>query len=198
MLVCLFLSACAQSNSTSAAANSTHVIPSTPEITLDVKTLDPDNDSDFKGHLYFPKTKQATGHKVFIFDPNFNAWALYDENGTRLNTGKASGGKAYCPDISAPCRTTSGTFKIYSKGGADCISHTFPLETKGGAPMPYCMFFNGGLAVHGSSDIPNYNASHGCIRITPPVAKWLSEEHLDIGDTVIVLPYNKPGSAEKI
>jgi lipoprotein-anchoring transpeptidase ErfK/SrfK len=76
-----------------------------------------------------------------------------------------------------------------SKGDADCISSIYPLETNGGAPMPYCMYFNGGFAVHGSYDIPDYNASHGCVRITPTAAEWLSRNFMNIGTTVIVVPY---------
>jgi lipoprotein-anchoring transpeptidase ErfK/SrfK len=58
--------------------------------------------------------------------------------------------------------------------------------------MPYCMYFSEkGYAVHGSYEVPDHaNASHGCVRILPSSAKWLSENFIDIGTTVIVLPYN--------
>lgn len=151
---------------------------------------DPDGDKDSKGSNYFPTTRPATGKRVFIFDPNFNAWAVYSEEGRRMNTGKGSGGARYCSDLGRPCRTISGTFSIQRKGGPDCISSVFPLETNGGAPMPYCMHFKGGYAIHGSGAIPDYNASHGCIRVTPTVAKWLNNHFLNIGSTVIIRPYH--------
>jgi len=151
---------------------------------------DPDGDRDTKGANYFPITRPATGRKVFIFDPKYHAWAVYDKYGNRINTGKASGGNVYCPDIGRSCRTVVGTFRIISKGDRSCISHSFPIETQGGAPMPYCMHFHPkGYAIHGSYYVPNYNASHGCIRVTPLVAKWLNTKFMNIGSTVIVLSY---------
>lgn len=151
---------------------------------------DPDGDGDTKGANYFPTSRPATGHRVFIFDPNYSAWAMYNEYGERVNTGRASGGKLYCPDVHRACKTVVGRFNVVSKGGPRCISSKYPIETHGGAPMPYCMHFgNKGYAVHGSNDVPDYNASHGCIRITPTVAKWLSQNYVNVGTTVIVVPY---------
>ncbi len=152
---------------------------------------DPDRDGDAKGYTYFPMERSPTGSKVFIFDPNYGAWAVYDEKGERVNVGRASGGKSFCPDIGRPCETVAGTFTIIRKRGADCKSNIYPLETKGGAPMPYCMNFEAkGYAIHGSHHVPDYNASHGCVRVNPVAAKWLSESFLQIGSTVIVLPYH--------
>jgi hypothetical protein len=151
---------------------------------------DPDGDGDTKGSDHFPMQRPATGNKVFIFDPNHNSWAAYDAQGVRVNTGRASGGKYYCPDINRSCKTVTGRFRIISKGGADCISSKFPIETNGGAPMPYCMYFHPkGYAVHGSNDVPDANASHGCVRITPAAAKWLNENFMTIGTSVIIHPY---------
>lgn len=150
---------------------------------------DPDGDHDAKGTTTFPVAKKATGNRVFIFDPKNRAWAVYDEKGHRKNTGKASGGAVYCADVGRPCRTIVGKFRIISKGGSSCESSSFPIETGGGAPMPYCMHFNPSYAIHGSYDVPNYNASHGCIRVTPTVAKWLNTKFMRVGSTVIVKPY---------
>jgi len=162
---------------------------SEPIITLS-SAEDPDGDGDNKGANHFPLTRIATGNKVFIFDPNYTAWAVYDAEGKRVNTGKASGGKLYCPDVARRCTTISGTFKIISKRGPDCISSKYPLETHGGAPMPYCMFFHAnGYGVHGSYDVPDHNASHGCIRVTPIAAKWLNQSFITPGTTVIIYPY---------
>ena len=41
-------------------------------------------------------------------------------------------------------------------------------------------YFKGGFAIHGSSSVPDYPASHGCVRVTNWDADWLSE-HLEIG-----------------
>lgn len=125
---------------------------------------------------------------TFVFNPKTHTWYAYDSNGKLVKSGKASGGKSYCPDIKRPCKTPVGTFAVYSKGSAGCKSGKYPVNNPG-APMPYCMFFHGGYAIHGSYQLPNYNASHGCIRVHPTAAKWLSSSFINIGTRVIVLPY---------
>lgn len=153
---------------------------------------DPDGDGDDKGYGYFPLSRPATNKRVFVFDPNYTSWAIYDEAGDRVNVGRASGGKLYCGDVGRGCKTIVGKFAVISKGGQGCVSSRFPLETHGGAPMPYCMHFSPkGYAIHGSNDVPDYNASHGCVRVTPTAAKWLNQNFVTIGTTVIVLPYEK-------
>ena len=34
-------------------------------------------------------------------------------------------------------------------------------------------YFVGGIAVHGSNSIPNYPASHGCVRVSVPAMDWI-------------------------
>lgn len=138
----------------------------------------------------FPSHRDTNGKRVFIFSPKSHAWAAYNENGRRVNEGRASGGKNYCPDIHRGCKTIVGTFKVIAKKGVYCKSSKFP-RPRGGAPMPYCMYFHPkGYAIHGSSDVPNANASHGCIRVTPETAKWLNQNFITVGTVVIVLPYH--------
>lgn len=146
--------------------------------------------SDTKGSSYFPEKREATGKKVFIFDPKATAWAAYDAQGNRVETGSASGGRDFCDDIGRPCRTVTGTFHVYSKKGEECKSSIYPIETNGGAKMPYCMHFSGGYSIHAAYEVPNYNASHGCIRVLPGAAKWLNENFIDVGTTVVVKPYS--------
>jgi lipoprotein-anchoring transpeptidase ErfK/SrfK len=145
--------------------------------------------TDDKGRDYFPEQQTATGNKVFVFDPKATAWAAYDSDGMRVQTGSASGGKDFCEDTGKPCHTVTGTFRVYSKKGVDCTSSLYPLETHGGARMPYCMHFSGSYTIHAAYDVPNYNASHGCVRVLPSAAKWLNEDFVDVGTTVIVKPY---------
>lgn len=136
----------------------------------------------------FASSIPATGRGVFIFDPRRVAWAAYSPAGKLLRTGAASGGRNYCPDLHRRCHTPSGTFRVYAVQGASCKSTKFPLG-KGGAPMPYCAYFHGGYAVHGSYHVPGYNASHGCIRVHPSAAAWLIRNVLRPGATVIVRSY---------
>ncbi len=135
----------------------------------------------------FPQRVEATGVSVFIFDPRITSWAVYDPNGNLLRTGHGSGGRNYCADIGRRCHTPSGVFQVYARGGAGCKSKKFPVG-RGGAPMPYCSYFHGGYAVHGSYEVRSYNASHGCIRIYPADAKWL-QTVLPVGSTVIIKHY---------
>lgn len=41
-------------------------------------------------------------------------------------------------------------------------------------------YFKGGFAIHGSSSVPAWPASHGCVRVTNWDADWLTE-HLELG-----------------
>lgn len=115
-------------------------------------------------------------------------WRAYDNDGEVIRSGRVSGGKDYCPDIDRECETITGTFTIYRKGGEDCKSTIFPVG-RGGAPMPYCMFFHGGYALHGSNSVPDYNASHGCVRMSPEDAQWLNEDFVQEGLTQVHAHY---------
>lgn len=149
----------------------------------------PEATAEDNGTYGFASERPATGNKTVIFDPRLHAWAAYDASGKLVKAGRASGGSNYCPDIHRACRTPAGTFSVASKGGPGCKSTIYPLG-KGGAPMPYCMFFNKNYALHGSYDVPaGRNASHGCVRLLPSAAAWLSQNFVQIGTTVIVRPY---------
>lgn len=135
--------------------------------------------------LFFLNTTFAN---TFVFNPNTLTWKAINDNGKVVRTGKGSGGKGYCRDIHRSCKTPSGVFSVISKGGPGCKSSRFPIG-KGGSPMPWCMFFSKYYAIHGSYEVPNHNASHGCIRVTPSEANWLSHNFVRIGTKVIVKPY---------
>lgn len=129
----------------------------------------------FMDHSPFPYRTAASGDKfIYVSIPDL-AFGAYDEKGKLKHWGPISGGKNYCSDVRRGCRTPQGDFAIYSKRGSGCKSSKYPLG-KGGAPMPYCMFFKGGYALHGSNTVPGYNDSHGCVRLFTSDAKWLSQE----------------------
>ena len=130
---------------------------------------------------------QNFASKTFTYNPRTLKWHATN-NGKVVRSGRGSGGAGYCRDIKRSCRTPSGTYRIISKRGADCRSSRYPVG-RGGAPMPYCMFFSKYYAIHGSYDVPNYNASHGCIRVKPNDARWLHQNFLGIGTKVVVKPY---------
>lgn len=61
------------------------------------------------------------------------------------------------------------------------------------APMPHSIFFYGGYAIHGTTEIANLGqpASHGCVRLNPDNARILFNLVLDHGRnaTQIVIGY---------
>lgn len=130
----------------------------------------------------FPGKIAAPGTKVVQISLSKLAWGAYSPQGTLLNWGPISGGKNYCNDTKRGCRTIRGSFTIYRKQGPGCTSSRFPLP-RGGAPMPYCMHFHGGFAMHGSGSVPGYNASHGCVRLFHEDARWLNQNFVTPGST---------------
>lgn len=130
----------------------------------------------------------ATREKTIVVDPNVHAWGAYGSDGNLIRAGVATAGANYCPDIKRSCRTSVGTFRIYSLGSAGCKSRKFPVG-KGGAPMPYCMFFKGGMALHGSPYAVPANVSHGCVRMTVSDAAWVRFNFANVGTKVIVRSY---------
>ncbi len=140
------------------------------------------------GSSRFPDQIRAPGHKLFIFSPHYRAWAAYESDGSRVATGIANGGNSFCPDLGQSCPSPVGMHAVYMKGSYDCKSRKFPVGV-GGAPMPYCMYFKGGYAIHGSPYLSNNNTSHGCIRVTTDAARWLSENFMSVGTKVMVMGY---------
>jgi hypothetical protein len=132
-------------------------------------------------------SRPATGRRVFIFNPNSQRWAVYERDGSLVRTGHGSAGRHYCPDVRRGCKTPSGTYSLRAKMGPGFRSSRYPLP-RGGAPMPYAMFFSKYYAIHGSNDVPHYNASHGCVRVYTSDARWLSG-YLPYGSTIIIRPY---------
>ena len=57
---------------------------------------------------------------------------------------------------------------------------------------PY--YFRGGYAIHGSSSVPSYPASHGCIRVTNSDMDYL-RQHLELGMPIYVYGKNTDSPA---
>lgn len=130
-----------------------------------------------------------TSEKLVLVDPNLHAWGAYSASGKLIKAGRASAGANWCSDIGRGCKTNSGTFRVYSLGSSDCVSSKYPIDEGGGAPMPYCMYFNGSQGLHGSDHVVEGNISHGCVRLRVSDAEWLRFNFVDIGTKVIVKPY---------
>lgn len=119
-----------------------------------------------------PEYIKAPREKLIVVHPGDNVWGAYNAKGHLIRWGIATSGGHRCTGSDESCKTTTGNFRIYSLGNEACTSKKYP-EPTGGAPMPYCMYFNGGMALHGSPDIKFGNVSHGCVRIHEADAKWL-------------------------
>lgn len=128
----------------------------------------------------FPR-RIADNEKQIIVDQDKLAWAAYDANGQLVNWGPISSGRTKCPDSAGSCLTLTGMYRVFSKEDERCKSDVFPIG-RGGAKMPYCMFFHKGFALHGANDIPGYRASHGCVRLFERDAKWLNHEFVETGN----------------
>jgi len=122
---------------------------------------------------------------TIVLDLNDQAFAAYDTSGSLLRWGPISAGNDWCPDVHRGCHTPQGVYTVNSKGGPGCISSKYPIP-RGGAPMPYCMYFRGGYALHGSF-LPGYNASHGCVRLFYDDAQWLNQQFVEVGRTKVIV-----------
>ena len=68
--------------------------------------------------------------------------------------------------------TVFGSYRFYSK--------TPGTNSHG---MVYSSYFIGGYAIHGYADVPNYAASHGCLRVPIPNAVSIYN-WIDLGDPI--------------
>lgn len=140
--------------------------------------------------------------KQVIVDQDKLAWAAYDQ-GQQIKWGPIASGRDKCPDSANACKTMTGVFRFFSKENQNCRSDVYPIG-KGGAKMPYCMYFHKGFALHGSDDMPGFRASHGCVRLFVRDAKWLNEEFVETssdknnqtGTKVTVRPVNGPSEKQ--
>lgn len=155
------------------------------------------NEATIYDHSPFPRYIDASGEKTIYVSQSKLAWGAYDENGELIWWGPISSGANHCKGVSGKCHTPGGSYRLIRKQGIECVSSAFPKRAdgfNGGAPMPYCMHFYRGYALHGSSTVPGYRASHGCVRMFIEDAKWLNEEFIDLpytgykGTKVIIEP----------
>lgn len=132
----------------------------------------------------FPRRIEPRGQNLLLISLRLQAFAAYDPYGRLVHWGPVSAGRGYCPDVGRRCGTPRGNYRIYSRGGSGCVSSKYPIG-RGGAPMPYCMFFYKGFAMHGSF-LPGYHASHGCIRMFREDARWLNRHFVRSGTRVLI------------
>lgn len=174
----LLLNGCATTNTTTQQTNPNNGYPYSDSF----------DESKYVSRL---PTKVSMGNeKVILVDPKIFAWGAYDKNGDLIRGGMATAGGEWCDDIQAPCRTSTGSFRISRMRGEECVSSIYPIPT-GGWKMPYCTFFHNGQSIHGSPDrmMVESNFSHGCVHVRIPDAEWIQTSFAQMGTKVVVLPY---------
>ncbi|OGT45656.1 MAG: hypothetical protein A3E82_09190 [Gammaproteobacteria bacterium RIFCSPHIGHO2_12_FULL_38_11] len=133
-----------------------------------------------------PNQMNTHGKKLLLVNLHLFAFGAYDAEGKLLYWGPVNSGADKCPANNESCATTTGDFRIFRIEGKNCVSNEYPLETHGGAPMPYCLFFHRGSAIHGSTLSGFINRSAGCVRLFYADAQWLYERFATKGMEIIV------------
>lgn len=103
--------------------------------------------------------------------------------------------KRYCVDgHCAKAVTPGGSFKVTRKINGLRVSRLGQLYNP--------LYFNGGIAIHGSPSVPAGPASHGCVRIPMHVSKWFFNA-VPVGTPVYVIggarapvPFNEQAPGE--
>jgi hypothetical protein len=75
-------------------------------------------------------------------------------------------------------RTPTGDFRVYAKS---LYSWSVPFHVW----MPFAAYFDGGIALHQSPDVPSFPASHGCVRLPEGEAERVYR-FVDLGTPVSV------------
>ena len=103
---------------------------------------------------------------------------------TRILPISSGNGEEYCVDGECDIAVTPpGSFHIGRKAEG--------LEVAPLGELWWPMYFNGGIAIHGSPSVPPYPASHGCIRIPMYAAPTLYDQ---VGrGTAVILVGRGPG-----
>lgn len=124
----------------------------------------------FLNHPGIPNGRSSSGRVVEV--SLAKQVVMLVENGKVVKVLDASSGKSSTP-------TPAGRYSIYRQINGYRYA---PLGT-----LYRPKYFNGGIALHGSSSIPAYAASHGCVRLTNAEADYLwSVPWGNIGTTVWV------------
>jgi len=104
-----------------------------------------------------PRPSTKSGPKRFMEVHIQKGVLLMVKNGRTLRAIHVSPGAPATP-------TPTGSYRVFRK---ELMSWSVPFSSW----LPYASYFNGGIAFHEYADVPNYPASHGCVRVPSPEAK---------------------------
>lgn len=107
-----------------------------------------------------PTARYAPGYRIEI-DTTRELLLVVWGNDVRftLNTSTGDGSRFYAWGRWYVANTPSGFYKVYSY-----YRYGWQTGALGAMWRPY--YFNGGIAIHGSTSIPPWPASHGCCRVS--------------------------------
>ena len=134
-------------------------------------------DSDYKETLPQIRVEIDKARQVmYLIQNGVTMWTFNVSTGSEVPYRVVYNGQTYTGDA----QTYDGTFKINrANDGGWTISELGQLWRP--------RFFNGGIAIHGSLDIPGQPASHGCVRVSIAAMNWLwGSNSLPFGMTVTV------------
>lgn len=124
-----------------------------------------------------PAMKRAAGHLSISIDITTQQMIVADGDDTIYSFDVSTGRKGHA--------TPTGHFRPIRMNQ---IWYSSKYEN---APMPWSIFFHGGYAIHGTTDIKHLGhvASHGCVRLHPDNAKALYAlvQQYGMGNTDVVL-----------
>ena len=127
-----------------------------------------------------PRRPNSTATHFEVYLPEQTA-VLFVNNQARLVTHVSTGdNQEWCSEEAGRCGTSitpGGVFKFYRRQ-SDWWEGSL-------GKMYNPVYFNYGVAVHGMTSVPNYPASHGCVRIPMHVAEYFPDL-VSKGDVVYV------------
>jgi lipoprotein-anchoring transpeptidase ErfK/SrfK len=104
---------------------------------------------------------------------------VFRDRGVALLVNDGRTRRAVHVSTGAPGYTTpAGTFSVFRK---EKMSWSIPFQQW----LPWASYFNQGIAFHEYASVPTYPASHGCVRVPAPEARFLYR-FADIGLKVAV------------
>jgi peptidoglycan hydrolase-like protein with peptidoglycan-binding domain len=127
-------------------------------------------DTLFSDVVIAPRRTQTTATHLEVYLPE-QAAVLFKNGVPELVTHISTGdGKEWCSEDAGRCglsKTPGGVYKFYRRQ-SDWWEGSL-------GRMFNPVYFNYGIAVHGMTSVPNYPASHGCVRIPMHIAKYFPD-----------------------
>uniref|UniRef100_UPI0003C63E8B ErfK/YbiS/YcfS/YnhG family protein n=1 Tax=Xylanimonas cellulosilytica (strain DSM 15894 / JCM 12276 / CECT 5975 / KCTC 9989 / LMG 20990 / NBRC 107835 / XIL07) TaxID=446471 RepID=UPI0003C63E8B len=131
---------------------------------------------------YRPTPRSSSGKVVEIDLDKQILLAVEDGRVVRIINASSGNGETYeAKGRTYRATTPRGDFAVYMQRDG---MHSSTLEL---GDMWRPKYFRGGYAVHGSSSIPTYPASHGCVRVSNAAMNWLWDSWgMPIGTRVLL------------